>query len=68
MSFSFRCANLYAMDKPTSVSLTPTDRKRVAKLRRFLTKQYGKVNFTFIVREALRELENAIEAAEKKVA
>ena len=49
-------------DKPTSVALSPADLKRVAKLRKFLTRQYGKVSFTFIVREALRNLEDVIDA------
>jgi hypothetical protein len=52
-------------DTTTSVVLTPADRKRVAKLKRFLTKQYGKVSFAFIVRESLRALEEDIDFAQK---
>jgi hypothetical protein len=52
-------------DQTTSVILTPADRKRVAKLRRFLARQYGKVSFAFIVREAFRAMEDKIDAIEK---
>lgn len=56
----------FMADKLTSISLSPADRKRVAKLRRFLTKQYGKISFSFIVREALRSLEDAIDETNKE--
>lgn len=41
--------------------LTPDDRKRVARLKKAMTLKYGKVSFTFMVREALRSLEQDYE-------
>jgi len=43
--------------KPSSILLTPDDVKIVAWLRRALLKIYGKVSFTFIVRLALKALQ-----------
>ena len=48
-------------EKSTSVILNPDDKKIVAKLYSSLSKEYGKVTFTFIVRQAIRALEQKID-------
>lgn len=50
-------------DKPSSVLLAPEDRKIVERVTRILGKRHGKVSFTFIVREALRALDEKLRAA-----
>jgi hypothetical protein len=43
--------------KPSSILLSPEDVKIVAWLRKALTKDHGKVSFTFIIRQAIRALQ-----------
>jgi len=50
--------------KPTTIVLSPEDKKVVTRIRKAMLKRHGNVTFTFIVREALRALEGIL--AEKR--
>jgi hypothetical protein len=55
----YLCEYLDMADKPSSISLTAADLKIVAGLRRAMLKDHGAVSLTFIVRKALRALQQA---------
>ena len=49
----------------TTVVLSPVDKKVAVRCRKAMMKQHGNVTFTFIVREALRALEEKLVSERK---